>query len=87
MLRGIGWLCGIQCPYDFPPRGAFMQNVAWPARTTRGGLSLLLAGIWWVLDRLYGDQVFAVIKPMIPTPLQAWEAALALAFSYGHPSF
>ena len=63
-----------------------MQTLPWPARTARGGLSLLLAGLWWLLDRLYGDQLFAAIKPVIPTSLQALEPALAVAFSYGPPS-
>jgi hypothetical protein len=28
--------------------------------------SLALSGLWWLLDRLYGDKVFAVVRPMIP---------------------
>jgi hypothetical protein len=61
-----------------------MERSAWSARA-KGGISWFLAGGSWLLDRLYGDHIFAAVKPMIPQSLQSWETALSSAIAYGPP--
>lgn len=55
-----------------------------------GLLSWVGAGVWWIVDRLWGDAVFAAVRPMIPDWLadasQAWPLAMDWAVSYGPPA-
>ena len=56
-------------------------------KLVEGVLSFIGAAIWWLVDRLWGDAIFAAIRPMIPNwaidpPVAAW---IEGTISYGPP--
>jgi hypothetical protein len=45
--------------------------------------SLILSGLWWLIDKAYGDQLFAAIKPLFPADWLVLQNATNFALSYG----
>ncbi|OYW55774.1 MAG: hypothetical protein B7Y80_04655 [Hyphomicrobium sp. 32-62-53] len=55
----------------------------------QGLFSFVLAFIWWLTDRLYGDELFRIIRQHIPKKLRTLDglsdAALQSMLSFGPP--
>lgn len=51
----------------------------------KAAIAIILGGFWWAVDRLYGDEVWRWIKPMIPTQLSSFRGLLEFLVSYGPP--
>lgn len=55
----------------------------------RGFFSIGGAAVWWIVDRLYGDRIFAMIKPSLPDWLTTppLEQFGSFVFTWGVPAF
>jgi hypothetical protein len=53
----------------------------------RGLISWILAAVYWLADRVWGDRIFAAVKPLIPNSLAnpPLDTALPILQTYGPP--
>lgn len=56
------------------------------ARLSWGFVSWVLAGVYWLADRLYGDAIFNWLRPMIPQELADPDGVIWVVTSFGPPA-
>src|SRR5512139_962947 len=47
--------------------------------------SLFLSVLWWVVEKAYGDQLFAAIKPLFPVDWLVLQNAINFGLTYAPP--